>query len=135
MIHLGGERWRSYLRPLLSAGAVVIVLLLATVTISWQASRGLAESAKQRLTLAIWQIDEALDNAQTAADAVRRYAGQPCDTALHNMLALQATTVPDVRSVSLAQANAIYCSSLYGAFHAEVGSGPLHPEPLDPDAG
>ncbi|ACY85129.1 EAL domain-containing protein [Edwardsiella piscicida] len=122
MIHLGGERWRSYLRPLLSAGAVVIVLLLATVTISWQASRGLAESAKQRLTLAIWQIDEALDNAQTAADAVRRYAGQPCDTALHNMLALQATTVPDVRSVSLAQANAIYCSSLYGAFHAEVGS-------------
>lgn len=37
------------------------------------------------------------------------------------MLAFQATTVPDVRSVSLAQASVIYCSSLYGAFHAEVG--------------
>ncbi|XOO18960.1 hypothetical protein ACM3CZ_13035 [Edwardsiella ictaluri] len=40
MIPLGGERWRSYLRPLLSAGAVGMVLLLATVTISWQASGG-----------------------------------------------------------------------------------------------
>ena len=121
MRRLGAERWRGYLRPLFSAGAVSVVLFLAVITVSWQASRGLNNSAHQRITLALGQIEEALDNARLASDAVLRYAGQPCDPTVHAALAFQVTTVPDVRSVNLARDNSIYCSSLYGAIQRDLG--------------
>ncbi|MGY0152038.1 EAL domain-containing protein [Edwardsiella tarda] len=121
MTQLGTERWRGYFRPLLSAGAVGMVLLLAVITVSWQASRGLSNSAHQRITLALGQIEEALGNARLASDAVLRYAGQPCDATVHAALAFQVTTVPDVRSVNLARDSTIYCSSLYGATQLKLG--------------
>lgn len=67
-------------------------------------------------------FDRTLDNAQLAASALAGSLNKPCLEVVQG-LRDQVATVPDVRSVNLAEGTTIYCTSLYGPVSGEIQLG------------
>ncbi len=99
--------------------AAAIPLVLGVAIMHWQAGQALQADALQTATEAVEQLDLMLDSVALAAREVVPLAGNPCaDTQLP--LRDQVTRGPFVRSVNLAYADRLYCSSLFGPFSEVV---------------
>lgn len=101
----------------LLAGLLPMVLGLAVIT--WQTATGVRQDAVERLQHARLMFDRTLDNAQQAASALAGSLNKPCLEVVQG-LRDQVATVPDVRSVNLAEGTTIYCTSLYGPVSGEI---------------
>ena len=95
----------------LLAGLVPIVLGIPIT--SWQMATELKQDTEERLHHARRMFDRTLDHAEEAANAVNGSEGKPCLEVVQK-LRDQVAAVPDVRSMSLANGEDIYCTSLYG---------------------
>ena len=104
----------------LLAGLLPMVLGLAISV--WQSATGVRQDAVAPLLQASQLFDRTLDNAQVAASALRGSLYKPCLEVVQG-LRDQVATVPDVRSVNLAEGTTIYCTSLYGPVSGEIQLG------------
>lgn len=104
----------------LLAGLLPMVLGLAIIV--WQTATGVRQDAVERLQHARLMFDRTLDNAQLAASALAGSLNKPCLEVVQG-LRDQVATVPDVRSVNLAEGSTIYCTSLYGPVSGEFQLG------------
>lgn len=102
-----------YLRLVYSLLAGLLPMVLGFSISAWQTMAGVRQDAVERLQHAQLMFDRTLDNARLAADAVMGSVGRPCLEVVQG-LRDQVATVPDVRSVNLAEGETIYCTSLYG---------------------
>lgn len=104
----GAERLVPWL-----VGAVPIFLGL--IICYWQAERSLVDDGELTASETVEHIERILDNVSGAATALLPLAGKPCadvQLALRDQVARR----PYVRSTLLAEADRVYCSSLFGAF-------------------
>ncbi|HAT6802686.1 TPA: EAL domain-containing protein [Citrobacter freundii] len=108
--HLSG---RMYLRYFFAVAVFALVCFVAGVTVFLQVSYGLKQGALSRLELAVSKLDDVIQNAGKAAEGVAVDAGKECTAEVRDALRYQVAIVPDVRTVSLAKDNVIYCSSIY----------------------
>ncbi|MFB2864280.1 EAL domain-containing protein [Aeromonas sp. MdU4] len=98
------------------------LLLLGGVAITWQTVSEIEQDAESRLQRAQLMFDRTMSHARQAATNVAGMLDRPCADAAQ-LLREQVTTVPDVRSVSLATGHRVYCTSLYGEY-----DGPFNPD-------
>ncbi|MNG91784.1 EAL domain-containing protein [Aeromonas encheleia] len=110
--HRYARQWGALL-----AGLLPIVLGLPII--SWQTASEMRKDAEGRLLHAQHMFDRTLDHARQATSAVIGTVGKPCLEAVQGLRA-QVATVPDVRSVSLAKGETIYCTSLHGPIQAHT---------------
>lgn len=108
-------------RCLLRLGSSLLVFLMPILVGLWAMQhtylgeyRRHAESSTRQAALL---MEDILDHAEQASQAVVPLIGKPCEQALFS-LREQVALVAFVRTVSLASEGRIYCSSLFGAVDA-----------------
>ncbi|WP_421233366.1 EAL domain-containing protein [Aeromonas jandaei] len=107
------SKLRARLFAALLAGGALLVL--GELTVAWQTMSEVNKDARQRLQYALILFDRTMGHARQAALNVQDEVGKPCSEAAQ-LLRDQATTIPDVRSVTLAVGSRLYCASLYGDY-------------------
>jgi len=109
-------------RIITSVVAFLLIVAIGVASISWQTSQGLKNDARERLSMAVQQIDMMLNNAGKAAKAMEPYLGQACTHEVVLELRRQIAIVPNVRTINLATGNNIYCTALFGPRSGTVDS-------------
>lgn len=102
-----------YQRPLLLF-FFLIIMSLGTIMCYLDMQHSLDEDLHSRLKLAITSIDVTLNHAEMAADSAELYLGQNCSENIQTGIRTIVATIPDVRTVSMARHNDIYCTSVFG---------------------
>lgn len=107
---------KTRIRIIASVIAFLLVVALGIFSVSWQTSQGLKSDARERLGMAVQQVDMMLGNAGKAAKAVEPYLGKPCTQDVVLELRRQIAVVPNVRTINLAteRGKNIYCTALFG---------------------
>ncbi|WEF26643.1 cyclic diguanylate phosphodiesterase [Klebsiella aerogenes] len=107
------KRSPAYYRPLLLA-FFLLVMSLGTVLCYLQMQHSLDEEIHSRLKQAIASLDATLGHAELAADRAEGYLGKDCSEEVLTGIRSIVATIPDVRTVSMARHNEIYCTSVFG---------------------
>ncbi|MEW5494336.1 EAL domain-containing protein [Enterobacter cloacae] len=79
-----------------------------------QLKTSLAEGTQSRLEQAMNSIDKILGHARLAAEHAERFLGEACSDDVLTEIRTIVATIPDVRTVSMAKQNKIYCTSVFG---------------------
>lgn len=107
------SKLRARLFAALLAGGALLVL--GELTVAWQTMSEVNKDARQRLQYALTLFDRTIGHARQAAINVQDEVGKQCVESVQR-LREQTTTIPDVRSVTLAVGSRLYCASLYGDY-------------------
>ncbi|HAU5637863.1 EAL domain-containing protein [Citrobacter amalonaticus] len=100
--------------------ATIIFILLCTLGVSviyLQYSYEVHERIASHLKLATHRFDEMIDNAQRAAGNIKKANIHGCNLETIEKMRYQVSTIPDVRIVSLARGNQVFCSTLFGSLN------------------
>lgn len=112
-------RRRLVPRLVFSLSMAVLPLVLGSTIIYWQTLRTLSVEASTAANEALRLFDLMLGNAESAAKVALSQKGKTCADATL-VLREQVAVVPFVRSVNLTRDDAIYCTSLFGDFSAQL---------------
>lgn len=102
---------------------VIITLSLAagitagTAICYWQMMQSLKRDLNTRIEQAIESTDITLSHAEKAASMAEPFLGKNCDETVLTGLRTIVATVPDVRTVNLANDEEIYCTSVFGGLN------------------
>ncbi|MFJ4375494.1 EAL domain-containing protein [Pseudomonas japonica] len=110
---------RRTLRRLLPWLVGLLPVLCGLAIMHWQAQRELQARALNSAQQVVEHLEQLLDNAASAANALLPLADKPC-AEVTLALREQVTRRPFVRSTNLIHANHLYCSSLFGDFSEQV---------------
>lgn len=103
----------AYHSPLLLAFFLLLTTLGTTLCyVLMQHSQD--EDIRIHLKQAIVSLDLTLTHAKAAAEQTERYLGEYCTEDILIGIRTIVATIPDVRAVSLARNNEIYCTSIFG---------------------
>lgn len=106
-------------RPLLPWVVGVLPVVCGLAVMNWQIEREMQASSQATTRQVVEHVEHILDNLSSAANALLPLADSPCDQAQLTLRA-QVTRNAFVRSTNLFRHNALYCTSLFGAFDEPV---------------
>lgn len=107
------KRPPAYHHPLLLA-FFLLIMVLGTALSYLQMQHSLDDDIHSRLKQAVASLDTTLSHAEQAADRAKGYLGESCSDDVLTGIRTIVATVPDVRTVSMAKHNEIYCTSVFG---------------------
>lgn len=107
------KRPPAYHSPLLLV-FFLLVMSLGIALCYLQMQYSLDKDIHSRLKQAITSLDVTLGHAELAAERARGYLGESCGEEVLTGLRTIVATIPDVRTVSMAKRDEIYCTSVFG---------------------
>ncbi|MDD2114083.1 EAL domain-containing protein [Pseudomonas asiatica] len=113
-----GFGWRTLLPWVVG----VLPVACGLAVMNWQIEREMQASSQATARQVVEHVERILDNLSSAANALLPLVDSPCDEA-QLMLRAQVTRKAFVRSTNLFRHNALYCTSLFGAFDEPVNPG------------
>lgn len=116
------RRARLSWRTLLPWVVGVLPVACGLTVMNWQIEREMQASSQATARQVVEHVERILDNLSSAANALLPLADSPCDEA-QLMLRAQVTRNAFVRSTNLFRHNALFCTSLFGAFDEPVNPG------------
>lgn len=116
------RRARLSWRTLLPWVVGVLPVACGLAVMNWQIEREMQASSQATARQVVEHVERILDNLSSAANALLPLADSPCDEA-QLMLRAQVTRNAFVRSTNLFRHNALFCTSLFGAFDEPVNPG------------
>lgn len=113
-----GLGWRTLLPWVVG----VLPVACGLPVMNWQIEREMQASSQVTARQVVEHVERILDNLSSAANALLPLVDSPCDEA-QLILRAQVTRNAFVRSTNLFRHNALYCTSLFGAFEEPVNPG------------
>lgn len=104
--------WASGLLTI-SLGATLFFISVSSV--AWWSAKSLYADTAMRIDFARNHLDIVLGHAEKAASETQGLIGQTCSRNVVAKLKQQVIFIPNVRSITLANLDKIYCSSFYGS--------------------
>ncbi|MCO7526039.1 cyclic diguanylate phosphodiesterase [Pseudomonas asiatica] len=113
-----GLGWRTLLPWVVG----VLPVACGLAVMNWQIEREMHASSQATTRQVVEHVERILDNLSSAAHALLPLVDSPCDE-VQLMLRAHVTRNAFVRSTNLFRHNALYCTSLFGAFDEPVNPG------------
>lgn len=92
----------------------LLVMSLGTALCYLQMQNSIDEEIHLRLKQATASLDVTLGHAKLGATRAKSYLGESCSEEVLTSIRTIVATIPDIRTVSLARHNEIYCTSVFG---------------------